>query len=649
MDRKKTLLVLSLLLLVLGMGSVAAGPISQVEGFIIHLDVSEDGTITPQEISLGELSLEVPGGEEPMVLDFDGLTIKNFSQEGLQSLMGSLGLAVDIPRLVIPPEQVEVLAEHGIQSVAIHKKSHGASQEIGLFVNNVKAFEAQASDEALDLTLAELGLLETAESLLSSLLMMDEATISVSFPGATEEPVFTDAIEAEKGKPMNHIVAGAAMAGNEITAVAGVTVDEINEVMAEMGDLMVFNKLVLAPLDELGAGQIVATAGRNGIRVEDDQGKWMEVAWDKESRAALYDLIPVALDLAESADLYMPLDMGMLSMVTSVVEEWLPNTELQFVVHEAADVAVEDTLPEIRVGQVLKVELDEEARLSIGGISLGKTTMDPKALAPYQWAALRFDGKAREIRSVVAGQQMPILFFGDNALAQVGNILAGNLGIPGLEKAPWAKADTLLERIHIQGVELAIAGQAPAEVGLDYSAKKIKLARYAIPSVLVGRQDGHVALGNSAGAVDVTHYLGVMGVPIEDMVKAYVALIPQGLEQASLTVDPNQVTVDLVAAEYNGPILGIRWDSKLRKSLLGLVNQATGMEAMVDSTAQELAMLGLSTGNVSQIEATLLEYLVGAQTLRWGVQVTLIENMEGIPPTAAETVLSQFGLIMLPE
>jgi hypothetical protein len=125
----------------------------------------------------------------------------------------------------------------------------------------------------------------------------------------------------------------------------------------------------------------------------------------------------------------------------------------------------------------------------------------------------------------------------------------------------------------------------------------------------------------------------------------YTGLVPQGLNQVSLTVDPNQAAINLMAE----PIMGIRWDSKLRQNLLAIVNQATGLQAMVDMSAKDLATVGLSTETVSQIEATALEYLVGGNVLRWGVQLTLVDSMEEIPPTAAESVLSRFGLILLPE
>jgi hypothetical protein len=618
-----------------------------VEGFVIHLEVSEDGTLTPREVSLGALSLEIPGEEEPMMIDLEGISVKNFSQEGLESFLKSLGLAVEIPRLVIAPEQVEVLMAHGIQSVAIQKKSQGDYQEIGIFANNVKAFEAKMSDAALDLALAQVGLVDMAESLLGSFLMMDEATVSLSFPGSGGEVVLADVIEPEKGEPLNRIEAGATLAGNEIVSIAGVTLDEVNEVLDEMGGLVMWRKLAVAPLDMLDANQIVATAGRNGLRLGDDQGRWMEIAWDKDSRAALYDLVPMSFDLMQSVGYSVPeMYADMVPTVVALVEAWLPNTELTFVAHGATEV-VED-LPVIQIGQMLTVELDEEARLSIGGMSLGKVALDYNAIAPYKWVALRFDGENREIRSAVAGQSLPVVYFGDHAIAQAGSLLAQNLAIPGLATVPWEKGDALLERIYIRGVALATAGEVPDESVLDYKAKQLRVMRYFIPSVLVGLEDGHVALGNADGAVDIVHYLGVQGQPVADMVKMYTAQIPKGLAQASLTVDPNKLTVDLVSDGHNSSILGIRWDPDLRKNLLGVVDQATGMNMMVDQAAQELAFLGLSQESIPQVETTLLEYLVGAGTFRWGVQVTLIDSMEGVPPTPIEEAISNFGLIRLP-
>ncbi len=647
MNSKRILLVLGLLLLTLGIGSASAEPVSQVEGFVIHLEVSEDGTITPHEVSLGALSLEIPGEEEPMIIDLEGVSVKNFSQEGLENFLKSLGMAVEIPRFVLAPEQVEVLMAHGVQSVAIHKKSHGDYQEIGIFANNTKAFEAKMSDAALDLALAEMGLVDVAESLLGSFLMMEEATVSLSFPGAGGEVVFTDMVEAAKGEPLNRIEAGATLAGNEIVSVAGITIDEVDEVLDEMGGLVMWRKLAVSPLDMLDANQIVATAGRNGLRLEDDQGKWAEIAWDNDSRAALYDLVPMAFDLMQSVGYSVPdVYADMIPTVTALVEAWLPNTELKFVVHGATE-SVED-LPVIHVGQMLTVELDEEARLSIGGMSLGKVALDYNAIAPYKWLALRFDGENREIRSAVAGQSMPIVCFGDHAIAQAGDLLAENLAMPGLSTIPWDKGDALLERIHIRGVALTTPGETPDESVLDYKAKQLKVVRYFIPSVLIGLEDGHVALGNADGAVDIVHYLGVQGQPVADTVKMYTAQIPKGLAQASLTVDPNKLSVDLVTDGHNSSILGIRWDPDLRKNLLSVVDKATGMNVMVDQAAQELAFLGLSQESIPQVETTLLEYLVGAGTFRWGVQVTLIDSMEGVPPTPIEEAISNFGLIRLP-
>jgi hypothetical protein len=244
---------------------------------------------------------------------------------------------------------------------------------------------------------------------------------------------------------------------------------------------------------------------------------------------------------------------------------------------------------------------------------------------------------------------MPIIFFGDDVIAQAGNILAESLGISGLDKVPWEKGDALLERIHITGASLAIAGQSPESLDLDYAARRVPVARYAIPSVLISRQNGHVALGNAEGAVDITYYLGASGDPIEETIKALVAQIPQGLEQANLTVDSSQIALDIVTNKYGSPAIGIRWDSKLRRNLLDVVNQATGLDAMANMYAQEMALFGVSPSDVPQVQGTILEYLVGAGSLRWGMQVSVVDSMDEIPPTAVETVLSKFGVLLLPQ
>lgn len=636
MSSKRILLVSTLVLLVLGMVSAAPIPGGQVEGFTIHLDVSEDGTITPREVSVGKLSLEIPGDEEPMVLDFGGLTMKNVSKDRLESFMGKLGLAVEIPEMAMEPEQVKAFTDHDVRLLAVHKKSHGEFQEIGIFANNVKTLEATMSDEALDLALEKSRLRKSAAALLSPFLMMEEATVSVRFPGTEGKPAFNDKIEAEAGAALNLIEAGATISGGEVGSVGGVTVQEANQVLRGMGAAPIWNKLAFAPLEELQADRVVATAGRNGFRLEDDQGRWVETAWDEESREALYGLIPVALDFGEMAGYSVP-SMESLSGSISLAEKWLPNTDVKLVVHDTS--VTQEDLPRIRIGQVLEMELDEEGRLSLSGVDLGYTTLDYEALEPFRWAAVRFDGEEREIRSTVAGKAMPILFLGDQAIAQTGSLVSGQ--VPDLEQVPWKKGDALLNRIEVQGVVFDITGQAPDQLDLEYGAERSAVRRLAVLPILVGRKDGHVALGDpERGALDVTQFMGARAASLEAIVKTYAAYVPQELGQATLTVDSNEVTVG-----FNGPAVGIRWDQTLRGNLLGVVDQATGMKAAMRRT---LEPVGLSEAIIDQVETALIERLVGAGWLRWGVKVTLLEDVKGIPPTKVEQRLSQMGLLPKP-
>ena len=624
-----------------GSGSLAAPPEPEDKfgGFTIELDVGEDGDITLREVSIGELSLELPTDEEePMTIEFGGLKLKNVSTEALGAVLEKFDLEVEIPEIGVEPEQVKVFTDHEVQHVAVHKVSHGAFQEVGVFVNNLKALEAKMSDEVVDTILAESGLEEAVTELLTPVLMMEEATIIVRFPGAEEEVSFADEIETEYGAAMNRIEVGATIAGTkeagEFVSAGGITILEANELLEGMGTAPILGKLLANPLAILDAKQLTTKAGRNGLWVEDNNGRFVEVAWDKESRAAIYDLVPLALDLAELAE--SPIQEMYTEILTdtiSLVEGWLPNTEVEFVLHNAT--GAKEDLPTVHIGQQLTLELNEDRELTVEGVPVGEVFLDYETLEPLLPTAVCIDfanGKRKEARATINGKPLPSVFLGEHAVTEIGSVLAESLAedVPGLEKVPWEKVDTLLGGIHVEGVVFAVEGEVPEELGLDYAAAEepLKDGLRIVPRVTLDHQ-GHIAIGGTR----LTPFLGAAAAQITETVSLVAAYVPTDTV-ASVTVGPNAILVEL----NNETLVGISWDSKLRGNLLGIATEAADID-LPEFT------LGLVTF-LPDWEETITDKLAGKGWGRWGLEVEIVEE---IPPSSLERFAARLGWLKLPE
>lgn len=645
----------------------APKPEDEFEGFTFEFDVAEDGSVTAREVSIGAFSLELPTDEEkPIIVEFGGLKLKNVGTKALGTVMEKLGLEVEIPEIALEPEQVKAFVEHDVQHLAVHKVSHGEFQEVGAFVNNVKTLEAKMSDETLDLILEESGLEEAAAALLAPALMMKEATFIVRFPGAEEEVSFADKIEPKYGAALNRIEVGATVSGTngapaEIVSAGGFTIAETNELLEGMGSLPIGNKLaVVNLLTLLESEKVVATAGRNGAKIESDNGHWVEVAWDQESREAIYDLIPVVAQLAE-----FEVPEGVTDVLT-LVEDVLPNTEAKLVVHNAEK--TKEDMPSIHLGQTLGLELRDDAHLFLGEVDLGPTLLMTETFKTIGTAAIRFDGSARQLRSVIGtegGEQMPIVFLGEGAFSNIGRTLTEDVtstasslvNLLRMEEAPedltstitstarlLEIVDDLVGRIYIGELALTTEGEE-READLDYTAAVTPTEKAIVPTILLGRKGGMAfTFGEpEKGAIGVTRYMGAQAAPITGTIASVVNFIPKGVESVGLTIDSNAVMVRLNGAP--GPLAGIDWDPELRGNLLEVVDKATGAKDTINE---------LSFGIVAEVfpdwDVTLTEILVGAGKLQWGVEVAFVESVEEIPPTALEELLLRLGVLPpLPE
>jgi len=642
--------------------AAAPEPETEFEAFTFEFDVAEDGSVTAREVSIGAFSLELPTDEEePIIVEFGGLKLKNVGTKALGAVAEKLGLEVEIPEIALEPEQVKAFVDHDVQHLAVHKVSHGEFQEVGVFVNNVKTLEAKISDETLDLILKESGLEEAAAALLAPALMMKEVTFIVRFPGAEEEVSFSDNIEPQYGAALNRIEVGATVSGTngapaEIVSAGGFAVAETNELLEGMGSLPIGNKLaVVNLLTLLESEKVVATAGRNGAKIESDNGHWAEVAWDQESREAIYDLVPVVAQLAEFE---VPEEVA---DVLTLVEDVLPNTEAKLVVHNAEE--TKEDMPSIHLGQTFGLVVRDNGHLSLGEVDLGSTLLMPETFKTIGTAAIRFDGAKRQLRSVVGtegGKQMPIVFLGEGAFSNIGRTLTEDVtstassmaNLLGVEEAPenlastiastarlLEIADDLVGRIYIGELALTTEGEE-READLDYTAAVPPTEKAIVPTIILGRKGGVAfTFGEpEKGAIGVTHYMGAQAAPITGTIAPVVNFIPKGIESVGLTIDSNAVMVWFNGAPV--PLAGIDWDPELRGNLLGIVDQTTGAKETVNE---------LSLGIVGEVfpdwDVTLMEILVGAGELQWGVEVAFVESVDEIPPTRAEQILSRLGIL----
>ncbi len=640
MPTQKSKLILAAALLVCLVLPCSANVASAVEetpalfaGFTLEVDIGEDGNVTVRNLDLGELHIALPANGEEVELDLAGVRVKNVSTRSLERALANFGLPVQIPRLALDPQQVATLSSHGIEHLAISKISHGSWQELSLYVNNTKTLEADAADETLVFALANTTLGDLERDLAETLLLMEDARIIANFPSAQGVFSFTDEIESEEAQALNLIEAGATISGTasagEIISVGAVTVDEMNAVLEDMGMQRWWPHLVANPLSLVESEVITATAGRNGFRVESDNGHWANVAWDQEARHSIYTLLPAAMDLAELNGYALPVSERDLAFTADLVEAILPHTEVQLTIRNGMEQM--EGSPRIDVGQQLTFEVDEAGRLLFEGMWVGETDLDHSVFDNLGPLALCWDGERKEVRYSIDGVPLPPVFIGEDAVTQIGPMAAESL--PGLGNTPWSKVDALLANTHIGGVVLATAGGAPEELGLDYSVGTgSKPQTGFMPSLIVDREGG-VGLGNANAALNLTPWLERNGTSLT----GFARLIPPAIGSAQLAVDSSRVDVTLNEADV--PVAGLRWDNELRKNAFDAIDRELSLRTLVNETTFGILEMLLPTW-----EETVTEIVAGGRGFQWGVSVTVVDSVEDLPPSAPQRLLDALGV-----
>ncbi len=618
-----------------GWGATPLWAAESLDEFNLELDIENDGSITIRELTLDEVDISIPVDGEEIEIHLDGVQLRNVSANNLEKLFASYGYPTKIPDLALDPLQVGLLVGHGVEHIGLRKESHGSWQELSLYINNTKTLEAEFADKTLDLLLAEMQLGEREAELVQSFLLKGESQVLVNLPKAESQATFADQIETRNTPPLNLVKAGATISGTasagEILSVGGITFEEANKLLEGLGIPTRWPYLIANPLAVLETETVTAIAGRNGLRLDSKNGHWAQLAWDKEGREILYQMVPAVLDLADMYGYPLQVPEGAIANTLALVETTLPSTEIQLTIHNSEEQV--DSSPQIQIGQVLTLEVDKAGTVLLEGVPAGTTFVD------YSWidylgpVALSWDGEAKEIRYTSDGLALPPLFVAEDAAAQAGNIVTGGFPDTVLEEAPWSKIDDLLGNTEVSGIVIATAGSAPEELNLAYSTERgIRPQARALPSLVLDRE-GNIALGNQQAAFNLTPYLEERGISLTEIARS----VPLGVEAATLSVDSNQVGISLNGA--NDPIAGLRWDYDLRQNAFDTADKAFGVRNYVN-----LATYGIADVVFPNWEETATEMVAGGRGFQWGVQLTLVDDVEELPPSPAEKLLQRLGV-----
>ena len=613
-------LVMLLVGLALAVAPVSAqGPQSLPDKLTIELAFEEDGEWVANA-TLEGLKLQ-PVADFNTSIEVGQLQLKELTPASLKAAMDKwLGLEVDIPAL--SPEEVKLMMDHGVQYLAVRKSLIGDSQEVSLYENGKVLFTLQVSDEAIDAALAQLGLADFSD-LITVATNMDEATVILRFPATGKElPVsFEDVVEPASSPPTNLIEAGATVHSTEtkteIVSVAGVTAEELNKALRQMGARPLAD-LVPLPLTDLNVKQVDVTLGRNGLEVNDHNGRWAKLLWDRESRGAAYEFLPVIDDFV---DLELGgLDPSVRSLienpdVQSSVESWVGDTEIRFSTYVGEE--PQESPPKVHIAQPLIAELDEKDNLIVGGVDIG-AIQNADLLRSLLPIAAKWDGTRRELRATINGDKpIPYLFFGENALPKIGPLLSKGL--------PWGETEKILENTDLTAV-LAARGETPSSVQLDYAAKSVPSpALRLVPRIVVDRE-GHIGLGEPP--TRISGLLEAVGVPISKTIEPYVKAYAAGANLIGIRVNPNAITFEINAE----PVAGIRWDSELRRNLI---------EAIPDEIIPLPSLpFGLQALIPKDWKSLLVENLV---QMEWGSEIAVTEE---IPESFWDPLLSRLGQLV---
>ncbi|MEA2020381.1 MAG: hypothetical protein U9M98_01550 [Patescibacteria group bacterium] len=631
-----TLIISILLAPVVGWGAVPLQASKPVDSFNLEIDIENDGSITIRELEVGDLDISIPVDGEEVEMHLDGLQLRNISTRTLGKLLANYGIETEIPEFTLDPQQVRVLVGYGVEHLGLRKVSHGAWQELSLYINNTKSLEAGFADETLDLLLTEMRLRKEEAEMLRSFLLKGAGQLLVNLPKAETKPLFTDQVEAENNPPLNTVRVGATLSGTtsagEIISVGGITFEEANKVLQGMGIPTRWPFLVANPLTILETETLIANAGRNGFRLESNNGHWAQIRWDQEGREALYNIAPVAFDLAEQYNYKLPVSAEEVATAASLAEVALPKTELVLTIHNST--AQVESSPKIKVGQVLTFELDKSGNILLNGVPAGTTFLDYNWLDYLGPVAVSWDGEAREVRYTADEVALPPIFVAEDAAVQAGEIAAKSFpNSPTLAEAPWSKLDNLLANTSLTGIVLTTAGEAPKELNLEYSAKSsIEPQTSVLPSLALDRE-GNIALGSDKAALNLTPYLEENGISLTEIA----SLVPLGIKDARLSVDSNQVGINLNGA--SNPIIGLRWDYGLRKNAFNTADKAFGVRNFVNLTTY-----GIADAIFPYWEETATEMVAGGRGFQWGIRVIMVENVEELPSSPAENLLKRLGI-----
>lgn len=657
-------------------------PEATFEGFTLHIKVNETGSLEFPLLEVAPFSLELPAeeGEEPVTLELEGaLRAKNLSADRLEAFMGSMGFQADLAAMkqpVLQPEQLQVLVENGLQSIAIQKESHGDTQDISSFLNGVRIFQGETSDEMVDLFLEHSVITGPLMSLVQPIVYMDKATIIMELPSKEEVKIgFEDQIQPERGLALNRIRVGATVSGTEeagaVLSVAGFRIANLNPVLSGLGSLPIWDKLVYNPLALLESEEVVVKGGRNGLGLDDGNGHWARLSWDKEGRGEIYDcILPAAFDLMELAQkeataeavkagekppppLISPQMTEAITKNLELVEGILPFTEVEFRLHNhEGDGDVGKDLPVIKLQQPLKITVMNDARLVVNDVPFFPTVFITEALEPVGFVAVGL--RNGELRTNVLTHTLPVLYIGDEVFGTLAEALTENLtstisttlsllgpavNTPNITSTITSTAqilkmvDPLVENLWVECVTFGLEGNE-LEPNLDYVVthtvtKTEELGAKFVPRITLGREDGNIGIGDpKKGGQRLTALPGVAAEPLTTTVKQILDYIPGGIQLARVELTPEEAVV-LINGER---LAGVEWNDELRGNSIQVIDSLKIPEL-------ELLDLVASFFPGKDLKSILTQTLLEA---RLGFEIAVEDE---VPPGFLETLLERLQLL----
>ena len=513
----------------------------------LELIVDETGDWVAN-ITLEGLQIEpVPGF--PSMVGIDKLELEEWTPASLEALLAQMGTPSAMPPL--DRQTLDQMAALGVEHLALRERALDGYMELAVYVNNQALVALQASDELVDALIEkQLGAPDLPFELMPPA-GISEITVALHFPeGADGEISFADEIASSSVAPINVIEVGATLAdgaaGAEIVSLAGLTVEEIEGILAQTAPGLLPPTLATTLFGDYAIDQVDVALGATGLEMDLGDGRWAKLVWDSESRAAIWSYIAIASEMMGS-----PLQPG----VDALIEDLVSTSQVRASVHIAEQ--IQEGTPTMHLGRPFLVEVDGDGMVYVAGQMAG--ALPEGAVEPYLPIGVYLDGSELELQTVIQGDRaLPYLFVGEGGIGAIAS------RVSPLD-LPWDKIESFVGEMDMSVLVLG-KGEGLPDMDLDYEALDIsKPAARLVPRIAVDPK-GRVGVGEPAILVSgIAEMFGAP--PMADKVWPYVAAYGRPGDLYGFTVDGQAIALSL---DYR-PVVGIRWDPILRQNVIELL------------------------------------------------------------------------------